>query len=458
MVDFITTEFFVSLFVSVLAFSSIAYTCSSADDLAPATGILLISYGMFTYTILPVLGLGAEGMHWFLVPPPTSVSKVTLFALFCVCASVLWRRYPYVRSVVTGRKIWPMVALVLAPLLTTMFGQIALQQEFTTHGILQIKFAFIFSSFCLVAVSVGTFHRPQRSAKGFCIVTGALLSIATIIAFIEVAYGLAPVANFVHGDVELRASSIFLNPNWFAVAVAPCVFIACKVSQVGKPYASAGLFCLCTVALLLSGSRSTIVLIAVAMLALALALHRCGASASFARREIARSAVLGVVAGLLTGFLAAVAVGGQAAAYYTKLLERVFGWPIYFLSGDPQTWMSVSGRVSSTPGGASVVDNAYVYWLEENTLAGVWVIILMACVIVLTVRQFMRTHSFDDALRLAVAVFVVCAGMAGQVYWAFPVWPILAVMFGYVLHPVVSEWFGRADRAPAAELCGRLMK
>ncbi len=446
MTDFIATDVFVSLFLLILAFSAMAYAFSSTDDLAPVAGILLISYGMFTYAILPILGFGAESAHWFSAPPPTSVSKITLLALFCICTSML-RRHS-----MTGSKAWPLAMLVVTPLLMTIYAQIALERELTPEGILQIKLAFLFSCFCFVTLSVALItpdqRRAEQSAKSFCVVIAALLSVATTVAFIEVAYGLAPVANFVHGGIELRASSIFHNPNWFAFAVAPCIFIACKISQIGKLYAAASLFWLCTLALLLSGSRSTIALIAVAMLVLALALCRYGVAISIVWRDIMRPALLGICTGLLSGFLAAIAVGGPAPAYYVKLLERVFGWPIYFLSGDPETLLSVFGRISSNPEAAAIVDNAYVYWLEENTLAGIWAIFLMAGVVVLATRQFIRTQCFDDALRVAVAVFVACAGALGQVYWAFPIWPILAVMLGYVVHPIVVEWLDAGNREP----------
>jgi hypothetical protein len=60
-------------------------------------------------------------------------------------------------------------------------------------------------------------------------------------------------------------------------------------------------------------------------------------------------------------------------------------------------------------------------------------------VLAFAIRRFSRSRTFDDALRVSVAAFVVGGGLLGQVYWAYPVWPVFGLMLGYVLQPLARD-------------------
>lgn len=447
----VTEDSFVFLFVSALSIFSISYSYFSKRSLSSIVSILLIAYGIFAYSSIALFwGSSEEKLHWFKTPPPASVSRIALLALFAVCAVAAWRMRERVIRIVSGRML-PLVAIVIAPLLSTILSQIIFQQRFTEQNYLQIKFAFLFSFFYFVAISSAIIYSTacRRQSNYVFVVTALLLSVVTIVAFYEIAYGIAPVANWVRGRIELRASSTFHNPNWFALAAAVGVFVACKIANEDKPFAATAIFGLCTLAFILSGSRSTIALAAMAMIVLAFALWRSGSIESRVLMIVVRAGLLGCICGLLAGLLAAFLFGGEALAFYCVLLDRIFAWPIHLLLGDEQAWHSMRGRVEAD--GLSIVDNAYIYLLQENTLTGILLILLMAGVLVFSVRTYARSRTFDNALRLSVATFVITVGMVGQVYWAFPVWPIFAIMLGYVLQPLAEEWFRDAHAAKAQE-------
>jgi hypothetical protein len=441
---------FVLWLVLALSLSSFVFASLSKRAIAPILGILLISFGMFAYAIAPVFGPAGNDLYWFKVmPPPKAVSRITTVAILAICALMLWRGR---RLLLRRPRRWlTAVAILAAPLILTLPQLAGLNEAQPERALLQFKFAAFLSVFLLVAAATATV--PPRSygekldGAGRAVVL--ILLAPVIVAFFEVALGVGPVSNIVHGVVEIRASSTFHNPNWFALSIAPGLFVACKLAAERRRLSAVALFGACALALILSGSRSAILLACLAIVILCIALWRSDNARVVA--AILKTGTVGAAFGACTGFLAARLVGGSANSNYWALLDRVFFWPIQMWSGDERPWQSIRGRmgmdINGPAGpneynvlrGSGVVDNAYIYWLQENTVAGIALVILMVSVLAFAIRRFSRSRTFDDALRVSVAAFVVGGGLLGQVYWAFPVWPVFGLMLGYVLQPLARD-------------------
>jgi hypothetical protein len=445
---FIIEDNFVFCFLSLLSIISIAYSIFSRSKFSPIVGILLISYGMFAYSIVPLFASDQEKLYWFLNRPPPSVSRITLLALFMICTVVIWRARERVSRIEPGRLLL-LGAILIVPFLATVFFQVVLQQLSTEHGQLQLKFAFLLSFFLFVAASSAIIYSDpvacQRNLDSVLVGMILLLGAVTIVAFLEVAYEVAPVANMMRGNVELRASSAFQNPNWFAFAATPSIFIACKLSERGRLLGATVLFGICTLAFILSGSRSATTLAAAAMVVLAFALWRTGSIGTRVLVAMGRVGVLGSAGGVLAGLFVSLGFGGRVPALYFALLDRMFLWPVHLFVGDKQAWLSIEGRITTGSDSLGVVDSAYIYLLQENAPAGVLLILLMVFVLIRAGWIYSQSRTFDDALRLSVATFVVSGGVAGQVYWAFPVWPVLALMLGYAAQPLGWNKIKSAD-------------
>lgn len=397
--------------------------------------VAMIAFFMFGYTVFPLF-LGSEEF-WFRSHPPSFVSRIVFIALFLFCAITVqrhWRQESGIKFIVALSLLGGM--FLLSTLASQLYSSGTLSQART-----QFTFATIFCCFLLVA-GVTAYISPRRDVTGNkqsgAEITSLFMIISvTVLAFMEVAYDLAPVKNMMRGTFESRASSVFHNPNWYALAVAPAILIACKAAHDGQSRYALLVFGLCSLTFILSGSRSAIVLVTASLMVLVASLARSSHTEARSLVRIMSTGALGAIAGSLLGFVLALGVGYPAPERYVALLERVAFWPIYFFI-DLQAQSSLAGRFTFV---GPVVDNAYIYFLQSNILAGVLLVILMACVLLFSLRNFLRGRTFDDALRLAAATFVVGGGLIGQVYWAFPVWPIFALTLGYVMHPFARMYF-----------------
>src|SRR5690606_14703368 len=149
----------------------------------------------------------------------------------------------------------------------------------------------------------------------------------------------------------------------------------------------------------------------------------------------------GASIGGLAGLLGSTLVRGVATDRYVALLERVLGWPLYLFS-DEQALVAALGRFAAGSG-PSVVDNAYIFWIQQNPAAGGLLILIMGSVMAMAIRHHVKRRTFESALGLSMAVFVVGGGMIGQVYWAYPVWPIFAILLGCVLRPIAQDIYDK---------------
>lgn len=443
---FSATEFVVYSYLMFLGMAASFCAIYSSKVFGPVTAVLVLGYGLFAYSTFPIF-FSSSPRYWFEYPPPALVSRSALLVASVIFFSCIWRARKFLLELPPAR-ILILVAFVAMPIALTLTSATLHPQVDQANDLIQLKFSIVCSFFLLLSVGFAAYFRTA-SASMSChthLYRDSLIIIGLVVfvAAMEVGLDLAPVKNFVRGQIENRASATFNNPNWFAFCVAPGVFVACDAARRKKMLQSAVLFGLCAAGFILSGSRSVTTLVVASLIILALALLR-GRSTE-GRMVLVRILCAGLLgaAGSITILFAAFALMGRVAlARLVALIDRLFLWP-FRLGEDVDTISSIYGRFNISMSGlygSNVVDNAYLYWLDKNLPAAIGLIWMMLLILALAARNYLNTQSVDRAMVLSIAGFITMAGLLGQVYWAFPVWIILTLPMGYVISSIAFSGF-----------------
>lgn len=462
-------ESFVLLLAVSLNVVVVALVIFSQQRVAPAIGLMVCAYGMFAYTAVPLLA--SDTPHfWYMTPPPGIVSRITLVAIAALSMACLWHARNDLRML-RPRHALALAAFIAAPPLLTLLSYPLVMQHGLQSFRIRIIFSILLSGYLFVALCTAYLFRSssiagEQGARFMYAPAAILLLVVTIVAILEVGWDIGPVRNYFRDAIETRASSVFHNPNWFALSVAPAAFLACMAAERNERSYALTLFALCGAALVLSGSRSVMLLLAGSFTVLWICLVLSTARKRSSALRILSPAVLGATLGI-AALWATMAIWGEVPrARYEALLTRSFLWPFHIAS-DASISASIGGRISlyadgdygtsiyfgqsadeAAVYGSSVVDNTYLYWLVRNPLAAVFLLGSMALLVTLRLRRWYRERCFRNALQLSAAVFVAGSGAIGQVYWAFPVWIVLAVLTGYALLGIVPRAYPQVRRPP----------
>lgn len=438
-----TADLFVHVWIAVIAVCGVGWGLLSRHSFAPIVAMIAISYMMFGYSTI-TLFFSSDLRHWFDTPPPASVSRVTLTAIVLLCCSCLYRAHFLTLKLNTAQLTLGAVLILIFPILTLTYHftrTLIVPEVFS----IQFKFSLLFSFFFITAFSCALLLLASDffyANSKFLLFSLAyfLLSIPLAFAVGEIALDIGPVRNFFFGDIETRASSTFHNPNWFAICTGPVAFFSGIAAVERRPFHAILLSALCTAALVMSGSRSTMLLMSICATVLGLCLAFGGKDGRCALLQIARTSFVGFFLGIFLLWILMQTLGVVASARYQMLLDRAFLWPARLFSEPVMD--SIWGRLELTDGasvfGSGVVDNAYLYLWEFNPWAAIALVVGMTLLVIVTGTVWGRKRNFYNALHLSLAIFVALTGAIGQVYWAFPVWIVLALITGYIFAGLIS--------------------
>jgi len=210
----------------------------------------------------------------------------------------------------------------------------------------------------------------------------------------------------------------------------------------GAQWSAYALMAFTTVGLLSAASRSALTVLVGALLVY-FAFAYLGRLVT--RSELLRSLrtlVGGGLVGLASAFGMAFLLGQTAMVRFETLLLRIVLWPLQINSHSAAD-QSFSGRFNWTPydgsssTGGGVIDSAYLFLWYANPLVLIVLVAYFALSGFWVIRRWRCRPDVTASLNLSMFTFIILVGFIGQVYWAFPVWIILSVMFGWVLRDVV---------------------
>lgn len=436
MMTFWHDDAYVIIYVLCVVFLGVIYLLRSSNVNAFEISIYGVFCLMFGYTAWPLF-LHAGDLFWFLNEPPSLVSRIIISGLIVILLIDMLRNW-------SGNlfRCYAKVAFLIFCVIAIcgLISKLILGESFNYR--LQVPFSIILIAFLLIACFVAfrnsfidhVQHEKSRSSNAII----WLLVFVTLIGFFEVANDVAPIKNMMRGSFESRASSTFHNPNWFGLAVAPAVFVAVFLAFKGKLYQSFLIFSTASLAILLSGSRSASLVLALSLILLFILISFCREHQQKRNKSVIAFGTAGAATGILVGLLGSLIHSGVAFERYRALLDRMLLWPIYAF-WDAQAQQSLAGRFFVLDGTVDgTVDSAYFSMIVENPLLGMFLVVVMLFALYVSIRNYIIDSTFEAAMRVSVAFFVVASGGIGQVYWAFPVWPIYAICLGYVLQPWVK--------------------
>jgi hypothetical protein len=466
MMTFWHDDAYVIIYVFCVVLLGVIYLLRSSNVSAFEISIYGVSFLMFGYAAWPLF-LHAGDLFWFLNAPPSLVSRIIILGfIVLLLIDVLrnWRGDLFRCYAKVAFSIFCIVAIC------SLISKLLLGESFNYR--LQAPFSIILTAFlliaCFVAFRNSFIERKNCGEQQSPNTIIWLLVLVTLVGFFEVANDVAPVTNMMRGAIESRASSTFHNPNWFGLAVAPAVFVAVFLAFKGRLYQSFLIFSIGSLAIFLSGSRSASLVLALSLILLCILASFCREHQQKRNKSVIALGTAGIVTGILVGLLSSLIYGKVAFERYTALLERMLLWPVYVF-WDNQAWQSIAGRFllavqdgavqdgavqdGAVQDGAvqdgAVIDNAYLFMIVENPLLGILLIVVMLFAFYVSIRNYIIDSTFEAAMRVSVAFFVVASGSIGQVYWAFPIWPIYAICLGYVLQPLVkAKLVCKADAKP----------
>lgn len=232
-------------------------------------GFVIYLYGFFSmgWSIIPLFVAGDH--YWFTdVPPPKFVSRIVLLGLVSfVIVDIIKNKFRPSELVIKCGLTWILV-LVFTFVCSLFF---AAKFEWAKW----LSFTLILCSGGLIALYIkyrGNFAL-EETALISPVLLGALV-IAIIVGFAEISNDKPIIINIFRDEVEVRASSLFHNPNWWAVYVSPAAFyvsyLSCSERGLGRAriLTSVVIMVALTLCLSLSGSRSVSALLFFSMLAL----------------------------------------------------------------------------------------------------------------------------------------------------------------------------------------------
>lgn len=425
---FLRTELFVLIYIFFAFTFSLSLLIFAKNELAILVSVFAYGFLSMGWSIVPLIVTGDH--YWFsLMPPPEMVSRTIvagLTALLVVDAvKINYSPSKYVRNY-TAVMIFALAISYLHGLIFVDDFERAKWLSFTVIVCFGGLMALYFQE--RIHVVVADLMRLSYAVM-------ALLLISVFVGFMEISSPNPFIVNLYRGEIEVRGSSLFHNPNWWAVYVAPIAFyvsfLICAARRSEKMRASflgGGVTAVLTLCLCLSGSRSVSALIICFMVLLLFG----GLFLSCRRQVVALLGVfaIGTSAGVILGFLFSLAFGSNVVDKYILLLKRVFLWPIYVYS-DPEAQQSIIGRMVSD--GHSVVDSAWIFVMQGNPGLFVLLIIFVLWLVVRAAICFYLKNTFESLIVFLLSVYLVVVGFVGQVYWAFPVWVSIFIALGICL-------------------------
>jgi len=410
---FFHSSLFVEIYIGLLLFLALSlYSARRYLTHAYIFVIVFCSYLMMGWALVPSFVVEGDHYWFFTADTPGIVSRGVLVAFVSLSVLESIRRPNCASKLIS-------IAVFCGVIASVYFGFRGDLSEGVAYSVLLI---------CFLALTVFVSALPEEEANKPLLHFHGLLLAVIFVGFLEFAMDVGPVRNFFRQSIETRALSTFHNPNWFALSIAPAWFVAIRLA-VGRRFGSAFyLACIVNFGIIVSGSRSVH---SVMMLCSGFAALSLLYISDRGRKHFSRIAILLIGSSLVSagaGLVMSLLFG--ASDRFINLLVRLYFWPLYLMT-DNAAMESIVGRAFIRED--MVVDNAFLY-IYGNGWAAV-----MCSVVVLVVYLFcIHRVSAGDTLEIKVlryfaGAFVILVGFIGQVYWAFPVWPIIAVMAGCTL-------------------------
>ena len=430
---------------------ALVYVLVNRDRYSLSVAIIIVACTMFTYAVT-LINYDTPTV-WFESPPPWFVSRAVLTTISAIILVGIFR--VGWRNMCIGRAaaVLALIALLVVPA-TLVSTAICLPKcEVFPYRITLIFAAILTGMLLLSLVLVGLESRLPETALGDRHAISSMLTLGAIVAsvgFFEVAFDIGFVRNmFTAGVIETRASSTFHNPNWFAICMAPFLYTALALANRGAQTSAYTLMAFTTVGLLSAASRSVLTVMVVALIVFFVAgcLSRRVSLSELGRslKTLVGGGLIGVTGAMGMAFL----LGQTAVDRFITLMVRIVVWPflIFNQTGEAQSVaaQSVIGRLDLTMHGGSfstgsgVIDSAYLFMWIGNPLALVVLVAFFTSTGFLVLRLWSCRPDVTSNLNLSMFTFIVLVGFIGQVYWAFPVWIVLSVMFAWVLRDVVTS-------------------
>lgn len=436
---FLRTHEYVATYLALTYFLSLSFLVLGKSNQGIFNSLFSFGLLLMGWTVIP--SIVASDNYWFLVSPPSFVSRFALVALFSfiLIDSIKSKFFPsrvFIQSA---------AAVMFILLVTVLYGFLCIN-NFDIHAwtaFSAILCAGALSTLYLIFKFGGANH--CEVLKPSLII---LLLAVSVVGFFEIS-GSPFVFNLFRGFSEARSASLFHNPNWFAIFVSPLLFYSTYLAAsdfdkraVAKSFLVMALVTLCFI---LSGSRSVVTIASIFVVAMLVVAFSLGYF------KIAQRLLLlflcGGLSGIALGYLFSTIFGSVILERYSLLIDRLFLWPFYYLD-DLSAQQSLHRRF--VVDSVQIIDSAYIFAFQNNPL----LFIVLSGMLFFSVFQLIWSifwrKDFTSILGNFLLVYLMTIGATGQIFWAFPVWISVFVFlaFGIILSKDNFYWvhFRGSDR------------